>query len=202
MKLVLIWIQGSWKWTQARLLKEKYWFDIFETWHELRHIGQKDTELWRKVKSIIESWSHVPAEIVGDILQEYTKHSRSERIIFDWLVRNLWNKEVADKSLLDYSVLFFDMSEQESMRRLLWRVYNPKTWETFESWTLVDPKTWEELERRVDDQEEAIKTRIQRFYDNTLPLIDIYKKENRLISVDAEQSVEEVFKEVQQKLWL
>lgn len=202
MKLVLVWIQGSWKWTQARLLKEKFWFDIFETWHELRDIAQQKTELWKKVKYIIDSWAHVPTEIINDILQEYIKHNTNEHIIFDWLVRNAWNKIVADHNISDYKVLFFEMSEKESVKRLLWRVYNPKTWESFPAWTQFDPKTLEKLERRTDDQEQAIKKRILRFYENTLPLIEIYKKENRLITVNAEQSVQEVFDEIQKKLWL
>jgi len=203
MQLVFIWIQWSWKGTQARILAEKYWFKIFETWGVLRNLAKQDSELGKLVKSVIESWKQVSPEIVEMILDDFIKTTQWNNIIFDGLVRNLWNKETADKKLdKDYKVIYFDLSEQEAIKRLLWRMYNPKTWETFPAWTTVDPRTGDKLIKRPDDQEESIKQRIKEFYEKTLPVVEIYKNEWKLITINANQPVEEVTKEIVNKLGL
>lgn len=203
MKLVFIWIQGSGKWTQARLLEEKYGFKLFESWSALRNIANEDSELWKTVKSIIEQWNHVSPAIIEDIMIDALENKSDwKNIIFDGFVRNVWNKESADKILWEYSVVLFQLSEKKARERLLWRMYNPKTSETFKSWTTIDPKTWDVLEKRSDDNEEAIIKRIEIYIDKTLPLVTEYRKTWKMIEVNADQSVEDVFKQLINKLEL
>lgn len=202
MILVFIWIQGSWKGTQARILEEKYSFKLYETGWALREIAKKDTDLWRLVKSMIESWKHVSPEIVEDILKDIIASNEWKNLILDWFVRNEWNKISVDKIVWDYKVVFFNLEENEAIDRLLWRMYNPKTQETFAKWTLIDPKTWDQLVKRADDEENAIKERIKLFYDKTMPIVEEYRKELKLIEVNANQSVEKVTEELKQKLGL
>jgi len=195
MKLVLIWIQGSGKWTQARILAEKYGFSIFETWWALRNIAKQDSELWKLVKETIEAGKQVTPEIIEDIVKDFIKHNDGN-IIFDGLVRNMWNKDTADRLLWDYKVLFFDLDEKEAMNRLLWRMYNPKTWATYPAWTEYDSKTGDKLVKRTDDEEQAIKQRIKEFFEKTLPVVELYKQEWRLININANQSVDKVTNEI------
>ena len=196
MYLIFIWIQGSGKWTQARLLQEKKWFTIFETWQALRNITKQDTDLWRLVKSTIEAGKQVTPDIVENILKDFLEKSKSENIIFDGLVRNKWNKDSAEKILKTYKVLYFDLDEEEAMKRLLWRMYNPKTWATYPTWTIEDPKTGEKLVKRSDDEEDAIKQRIKEFFDKTIPVVKEYEKEWNLIKINAKQDIDNVTKEI------
>jgi len=202
MYLVLIGIQGSGKGTQARILKEKYGFEIFETGQALRNITKKDTELGRLVKETIEAWKQVSPEIIEDIVKDFIESTDSENIIFDGLVRNMGNKETADKLLKEYKVLFFDLDEQEAMNRLLWRMYNPKTGATYPAGTEIDPKTGDKLVKRSDDEENAIKQRIKEFFEKTMPVVEEYEKEGRLIKINAKQSIEDVTREIISKLGL
>ncbi len=198
MKLILIWIQGSWKWTQARKLKEKYWFEIFETWQALRNIIKEDTDLWRMVKTTVERWEQVTPEIIEKILEDYLSKTNNDKIIFDGLVRNEWNKKTADNAIKNYKVLFFDLPRDEATRRLLGRMCNPETWETFPAWTLVDPKTWEKLEKRSDDEESFIEKRIEQFFEKTMPVVEKYKNDWNLIHIDADQDIDKVFSDIEQ----
>ncbi len=197
MHIVFIWIQGSWKWTQSRILQEEKWFESFETGQALRNITKQDTDLWKLVKETIETGKQVTPDIVENILKDYIKTANSDNIIFDGLVRNIWNKETADNILdKDYKVVFFDLDEKEAMKRLLWRMYNPKTWETFMSWVDIDPKTWDKLVKRSDDEENSIRQRIKEFYEKTLPVVELYEKEWKLIKINANQSVDKVTNEI------
>jgi adenylate kinase len=201
MKLVFIWIQGSWKWTQARLLEEKYDFKLFESGSALRDIAKEDSELWKSVKEIIEAWNHVSPEIVENIMIDILENKSDwKNTIFDGFVRNIWNKKSADKVLWEYKVVLFELSEEKARERLLWRMYNPKTSETFKAWTLIDPITWDKLEKRADDNEEAIIKRIELYVEKALPLVSEYKKQGNLIEINADQPVEDVFNELVEKL--
>ena len=201
MKLVFIWIQGSWKWTQARLLEEKYDYKLFESWTALRNIAKEDSELWKSVKETIDAWNHVSPKIIEDIMLDILDNKSDwKNTIFDWFVRNIWNKESVDKVLWEYTVVLFQLSEEKARDRLLSRVYNPKTSETFKPWTLIDPETWDKLEKRDDDNEESIEKRIDLYIEKALPLITEYRKTWKMLEVNANQSVEDVFSELVEKL--
>lgn len=203
MNYVFIGIQGSGKWTQARLLEEKYDFRLFESGWALRVIASEDSELGRSVKETIEAGNHVAPEVIEDIMKDIldTKLDRTHAI-FDGFVRNIGNKETADRVLGDYKVVLFELSQEKAKARLLGRMYNPKTWETFMSGMTHDPETWDELVKRADDEEEAILKRINLYVDLALPLIEEYKKEWKLIEVNADQAIEDVFAELVTKLEL
>lgn len=201
MKIVFTWIQWCGKWTQARLLIEKYGFTLIEMWTEFRKLVASWTELWNKVKKIIDSGAQVDSELWTEIMESVLVKQTAENIIFDWFIRNEWNKEIFDRLLPDYKVLFFELSVEKAKIRLLWRMYNKTTGETFMQWTLVDPKTWEELIKRADDKDEkAILKRISEYEEKTLPIIDIQKQEWKVLSVSADNTIENVHIDITEKL--
>jgi adenylate kinase len=204
MILVLIWIQWCWKWTQARALQDKCDFKIHESGLPLRQMAKEKTPFWRHLKKIIESWKQVEPSLIENILEEIMDNYDWENLILDWFVRNMENKILVERVLwkLDYKVVFFDLHKEEAMNRLIWRMYNPNTGETFPKWIFKDPKTWEKLINRADDQEKAILERINLFFEKTLPLLDEYRDEWILVEVNANQPVADVTKELLEKLWL
>ena len=202
MKLVFTWIQGCWKWTQARLLVEKYGFTLLEMWQELRKIASSDSELWKRVKQTIDSWALVTPEVVWEIMNEVITTQTNKNLILDWFVRNEWNKKSLEEISTDYKVVFFELSKEKAIDRLLGRMYDPLSWETFLSWPLVNPVTWTKLEKRKDDNEASILKRIDEFMNNTLPTAMKQEQEGRVIRINADQNVESVFKELVTKLWL
>jgi adenylate kinase len=202
MKIVLIWIQGSWKWTQARILQDKYWFKILEMWWEFRKVIQSWTQLWLKIKEVINAWNQVNDELWKAVMEKAILENPDENIVYDWFLRNRWNIEILSRLIPDYKVIYFDLSQEEAKKRLLWRMFDKETGETFPAWILINPKNWNTLIKRADDEEGAINTRIRLFYDVTMPIVEEYKKEWNLIKINANQSVELVSKELLEKLWL
>lgn len=203
MKLVFTGIQGCGKGTQGRLLQEKYGFEIVEMWGELRKVIASWSELWKKLKEVMDAGYLVSdelwAEVMSGAIQNY---EGKENVIFDAFIRLPWNKEVFDSYLSEYKVVFFDLSQEKAKQRLLGRMYNPKTWETFPFGTDVDPKTWDTLEKRKDDNEESILKRIEEYVNKTLPIVEAQRWEWRVIEINADQSVQEVFTELESKLKL
>ena len=104
MKLVFSWIQWCGKWTQARLLVEKYWFTLLEMWQSLRNIASENSELWKKIKKSIDQWLLLSPNIVCDIMNETLKNRKNDKLILDWFVRNEWNKKCLEKIFPEYRV--------------------------------------------------------------------------------------------------
>lgn len=202
MKLVFTWIQWCWKWTQARILQEKFWYNLVEMWAEFRKIVKSWTELWNKVKEVIESGAQVDAELWWEIMREAINSQTSNKIIFDWFIRNTWNKDIFDEIVPEYKAILFNLSVEKAKDRLLGRMFDTETWETFQSWITINPKNWNSLIKREDDKDEkAILKRISEFEEKTLPIIELQKTEWKIIEVNADQTIEEVSKDLINKLW-
>jgi len=202
MKLVFIWIQWSGKWTLARLICEKYDFKFLEMGQELRKISETNTKLWLKIRYIMNSWNLIDPEIVWEIMKEILSNKENDNLILDWFIRNEWNKKSLDNIIDDYKFVLFEINKEKAVKRLLWRMYNPSTWETFTSEFSIDPHTWETLDKRKDDNELSILKRVDDFMNITLPLALEQEKTWKLIRLNADQSIDDVFKELVYKLSL
>ena len=49
---------------------------------------------------------------------------------------------------------------------------------------------------RLDDNIKAIKNRLDYFDKNVLPVVKYYEKQKKLIKINGEQSIEDVFKDI------
>ena len=202
MKLVFTGIQGCGKGTQARLLEKKYGYRVLEMWAEFRKVVSSWSELWNTLKSIMESWDQVSGELWRKVMETAIQNCDDENVVYDGFIRNDWNIEVFDSLLPEYQVVLFELSEEKSKQRLLGRMFNPKTGETFMTGMTRDPETWDELVQRADDNEEWILKRIDLYKKITLPIVEEQKKQWKIIEVNADQNVEDVFVELESKLEL
>ncbi|MCH8518242.1 nucleoside monophosphate kinase [Candidatus Gracilibacteria bacterium] len=206
MKLVFTGIQGSGKGTQARKLVELYNFKLLEMGGEFRRVIASGSELGKKIQEQYDRGDQVSPDlgvaVMEDAVQNIINNHSNENVIFDAFIRNDWNKEIFDRLLPDYSVILFELSEEKARDRLLGRMFNPTSGETFPGGTLTDPKTGETLIQRADDNESGIIKRIELYRDITLPIVEQQKAEGRVIEINADQSPDEVFQELVGKLSL
>jgi len=76
-------------------------------------------------------------------------------------------------------VLFYDCPEEEMQKRLLKRG---------------------QTSGRSDDNAESIKKRFKTFVETSMPVVDYFQKENRVIKIAATKTPDEVYKETKEKL--
>lgn len=169
---------------------------------EFRKIIASWSELWEKLKLVLESWTQVDDTLWKEVMESVIKSQTAENIIFDWFIRNTWNKEIFDRILPNYQVIFFDFAKEKAIERLLGRMYDPETWETFPWWITINPKNWNELIKRKDDNETAILKRIDEFMTKTVQIAKLQKEEWKVIEINADQTPEEVHQEIIKKLSL
>lgn len=207
MDYVLFGIQGSGKGTQGKIVAEKLPAAYFETGGELRHLSKEASPLGKKVKAIIEAGHLVDNNVVMEIVDNFIKKTRGNTsIIFDGLPRN---KEQSDtfQALLkkmgrDYTGIYFELSKDDAENRLLRRriCSNCKTVypATFTSETCTN--CGGTLTTRADDNADSIKTRLNIFFKETVPVVEEWKKNGRMMTVDASGTIPQVTQELLSKL--
>lgn len=180
MNVVLLGIQGSGKGTQAQIMAERYNLAIFEMGDECRRLAKEDSELGHKIKKYIEQGALVPSQIVIEILDTFLQKTPKEQaVIFDGIPRNQKQQMAFDKLLKKWKrkfiVINIQIPEEETVKRLLTR-------------------------KRHDDTPEIIKNRIRIFQKNTHPTIESYRKKDKVIDINGNQTIKNVAAEVATKL--
>lgn len=208
MDYILFGIQGSGKGTQGKILAEKLDAAYFETGGELRRLAKENSELGKNIKSIIEAGNLVPTDVVIKIVENFVHTVAKDRaaVIFDGIPRNKEQGDFFEKLLEKlnrrYAGIYFELSREEAENRLLKRrvcqgcktvypaFYNKEVCELCGG----------QLVTRADDNAESIRTRLDIFYKETLPVIEEWKKQGKIMIVNSAGTIEEVKKELFLKL--
>ena len=196
MDLIFFGMQGAGKGTLGKSAAERYGMRIFETGGALRALAQEDSELGRKVKSIIEAGHLVPNEVVMEIVEDFmNKLPKNTAVLFDGIPRKVEQAESLNELLKKhnrtYRAILIDIKKETAFKRLATR-------RVCKSCKNVYPTTYTnslcecggELVTRADDNPEAIKTRLEAFEKETIPAINIYN--DNLIRIDGEPTIKEV----------
>lgn len=198
MNLILVWIQGSGKGTQARKILEKHGdFCFFEMGQKLRDFANLDEELSPIVRKHLEEWTLVPMDVIEAMLKHYKENHKENdwKIIFDGIPRSMEQLDMFEKIFPEYFVIFLDLDKEIALKRVEWRRIDPSNGMSFPKEFVGDysPFTGQKLIVRDDDNEQAVRKRITGFYHNTLPMIAEWAtKWKRVYRIDASKSIDEV----------
>jgi len=205
MRIVLLGAPGSGKGTQAKKLMADRNIPQISTGDMLREAVASGTRFGLKAKSIMEAGNLVPDDVVlGIISERLTEPDAVDDSILDGFPRT--TQQALDLSeLLDElgtpldSAVLMDVDFDILMKRLTGR----RTCSLTGRLLNVHFSTREELDactnaggelvQREDDNEETIGNRLDVYRKNTEPLVDYYAKRNKLIKIDAEGTIDEVY---------
>lgn len=207
MDIVLFGIQGSGKGTIARAICAKYSFHYFETGAELRKLAQEESELGKKVKAIVDAGKLVPNDIVMEIIENFMILLPDDRpVVFDGIPRKPVQSKTFDalmkKHNREFTGILVDVPEDMAMKRLTQRRVCGKCKTVYPADYNKEAceKCGGELITRTDDNPESIRTRFQAYFDETMPVIEKYKSEGKLLTINGTPSIEEVRESVFQLL--
>ncbi|NPA17224.1 adenylate kinase [Persephonella sp.] len=191
---------GAGKGTQAQRLVEERGFVQISTGDILREAVKQGTELGKKAKEYMDAGKLVPDDIIIGIIKEKLQQLEGKDIILDGFPRTIPQAEALDKMLPEVGrqldgVILFDVPDEEVIKRLSGRRVDPKTGKVYHI-IYNPPPEGVEVIQRDDDREEVIRKRLEVYHSQTAPLIEYYKKQNKLIVIDATRSPEEVYRQL------
>jgi len=212
-KLVIIIMgpQGSGKGTQAKLLAKKFGLEYIGSGDILRARQKAGDFTGEKLIKVMGRGELAPSfivvKILGDELEKLKRNPKINGFVLDGWTRIIFEAILTDEALNWYEwqknvkVLLIDISRKESFNRLTKRRQCKKCGKVFpwlgefKKLKRCD-KCEDELITRADDNPEAIKKRLEEFKKETKPAINYYKKQGRLIEINGEQPIENVFRDI------
>ena len=212
MRIVLLGAPGSGKGTQAKKLMADRNIPQVSTGDMLREAVAAGTRFGRKAKEVMEAGNLVPDEVVLGIISERLAQPDAENgFILDGFPRNTQQALDLDE-LLDqmgtplHCAVLMDVDFDILLKRLTGRRTCSLTGKLlnvhFSPQEELDECTdaGGELIQREDDNEETISNRLDVYRENTEPLIEFYSKQDKLRTVAAEGSIDEVYERFLQEL--
>jgi adenylate kinase len=208
-KYVIFGVQGSGKGTQAAILARDFDLvhlsigDMFR-WHVQHH-----TKIGAQVRRTVAAGSLVADDLVESVLEwRLAIHDWNYGFIVDGFPRNLRQAEFFLESYDIDSVIHLVMSDEEVSRRVLSRrlcsgcgldynlmAHRPQVPDRCD--VCGSP-----LIAREDDNPEALASRLRDYREKTEPVIELFKRKEFVVEVDATKSIRDIQVELRERLGL
>jgi adenylate kinase len=185
LNILLLGPQGSGKGTQAKRISAEYGIPHVSTGDMLRDAIAEATELGRRVQPILERGDLVPDGVMVELIRErLSREDAAAGFVLDGFPRTIAQAEALDAMLREMGrgltiVFELQLSDDACLERLLRRA---------------------QVEGRTDDTPEAIRNRLERYHEETEPVIEHYRATGNLVGIHADRSIPEVFSEIQEAL--
>lgn len=208
MKIVLLGGPGAGKGTQAQRLVAEYGVAHISTGDLLRAAIKNGTELGKQAKSYMDKGQLVPDELVVNLVKERLADDDAQKgFILDGFPRNTAQAVVLDSELKDMGLaldaaVLVDVDPDVIVKRLSSRRTCKNCGYTAPADVDVCPRCGGEMYQRDDDKPETIQRRLDVYQNQTAPLIEYYKGHGLLKTVNGEQAVDDVYKDMKEQLGL
>lgn len=207
-RIVLVFIgpQGSGKGTQATILADKYDFKIVEMGSLLRAEAARETDQGREVRDIINHGDLVPTQLTMDLIaDELGRHPKDQRIIFDGFPRSIDQAEALSKIIQVTKAVHIDLPYDVSVKRISGRLlcdhgHNYNTYYLPPEKAGLCNVDHTPLHKREDDTEEAVKHRLELYAQVTTQVLEYYRTQGTLVTINGDASVFEVSHEIKEKI--
>ena len=205
MKIIMLGAPGAGKGTQAKQIAGKYSIPHISTGDIFRANIKNGTDLGKKAKEYMDQGLLVPDELTCDLVMDRIQQDDCKNgFVLDGFPRTIPQAEALDTALtkigekMDYAI-DVDVPDENIVNRMSGRRACLDCGATYHIVSLP-PKTegkcdhcGSDLVLRDDDKPETVQKRLTVYHEQTQPLIDYYKNQGILKSVDGTQPMEAVF---------
>ncbi|MCH5225922.1 MAG: adenylate kinase [Muribaculaceae bacterium] len=186
MNIVLFGGPGSGKGTQSEKLIDKYGLHHISTGEVLRDHIKRETELGKIAKSYIDEGQLIPDDLMIRILDDVLEKEAKDKpgVIFDGFPRTIPQAEALNELLNKrgkelHAVVGLEVPDEKLVARMIQRGKDTG---------------------RADDNEETIKKRLHVYHNQTSPLKEHYKKQNKYVAIDGDREINNIFEAITKEL--
>ncbi len=192
------------KGTQSNMLKEKFGYNHISTGDMLREAINSGSEIGAEVKNIIDKGELVSDVLIIKLVKDKLTSLKGKPFILDGFPRTLNQAESLDKILTDdYIVIYLDLAESEAINRITGRLtcncgksYNVNIDKLKPKVDGICDNCGSILIKRDDDNVESFKVRFKTFLDNTDSILKYYEDKEKLIKIDVNKDVQDIFESI------
>jgi len=194
-RLVILGGPGAGKGTQARQLCRQLSISEISTSDILRQAIASQTELGREAQVYVEKGELVPDPILIEFMRERLLQPDAAK-------GRGWLLEGYPRTAFQAEELDFLLEELE--QHLDWAIYLQVPESVMMSRSIARSRSSKGLaftgEVRPDDHPEIVQRRIDLFHERTIPILEYYGYRQRLLTINGDQSPEQVQQDILQKL--
>ena len=208
MKIIMLGAPGAGKGTQAKQIADKYSIPHISTGDIFRANIKNGTELGKKAKQYMDQGALVPDELTCDpVMDRIQQDDCKNGFVLDGFPRTIPQAEALDAALgkinekMDYAI-DVDVPDENIVNRMSGRRACLNCGATYHLISIppkvegICDRCGSEIVLREDDKPETVQKRLKVYHEQTQPLIDYYKNQGILKSVDGTQPMDEVFKAI------
>lgn len=206
--LILIAPPAAGKGTISEYLVENENYMHISTGDILRNVANSDTDMGRKVKELIKEGKFIGDEIILPLFKEELIKLKDKPFILDGMPRTIHQAEYLTElfqelNVNNYVVINMEIEESLLEKRAVGRrictcgaSYNIYFDDFKPQEEGICDKCKKELIQREDDTAETFKMRFKTYLNETEPLIHYYKEKGLLETVNANNTKNEIIKDV------
>lgn len=203
MNIILFGAPGAGKGTQAKELIKKYEIPQISTGDILREAIANKTPLGLEAKKLMDQGQLVSDDIVNGLVEARLKEKDCEKgFILDGFPRTVIQAESLDNIMKKIGkkidkVIALNVSDEEIIERITGRRVSKVTGKIYHiKYNPPVEEKLEDLEQRADDNEETVKKRLAVYNEQTAPVLDFYKKQDKVCEIDGSQKLEKITQDI------
>lgn len=197
MKLILLGAPGAGKGTQAEIISERLSVPTISTGNIIRAALKAQTEMGIKAKEFIDKGLLVPDDVVIGIVRDRLKEDDCKNgFILDGFPRTVPQAQALDDMGIEIDkVIDIQVPDEKIVQRLSGRRVCSGCGASYHLLYKKPEKDGvcnlcgAQLVQRTDDREETVLERLKVYHEQTEPLVDYYRKKNKLVVVEGQEEV-------------
>jgi adenylate kinase len=208
-KYVIMGVQGSGKGTQSTLLARDFDLVHIAVGDIFRWNVQNHTKLGAQVRRTMAAGELVSDDLAEGVVRDrLSQHDWNYGFIIDGFPRNQRQAEFFLESYDIDSVIYLDLPDSEVRRRVMARRLCDGCGMDY---NLIDNSPREDgkcdvcggnLVQREDDTEAALAVRLREYHSKTNPVLDIFRRKEYVVTIDARGDKEEIQRAIRKALQL
>ncbi len=203
--IILVGLPGSGKGTQGAIISKLLAIPHISTGDIFRKMVKEDSKDSEMLSKYMKEGKLIPSELVNKIVRSYILSDECvDGCILDGYPRTLDQAEFFIENISTNIVtIFFDLDTKTASERILGRIscgqcgaiYNEHCDKPLKEGECNECGS-QNFSARSDDDENIIKSRLEEYKKETLPMIDYYKKKGRFFAINAVHTKQKIAEEV------